>query len=57
MTDDPIVAEIRRVREAHAAKFDYDLHAIVADLKAKQQGGGRKVVSLPAKRVPQRADR
>ena len=30
---DPIVDEIRAVREAHAKKFGYDLKAIVRDLK------------------------
>lgn len=29
---DPIVEEIRRVREEHAARFNFDLEAIVADL-------------------------
>jgi len=51
MTDDPIVADVRRAREAHAAKFEYDPHAIVADLRARQKASGRKVVSLPAKRI------
>jgi hypothetical protein len=30
---DPIVEEVRRVREKHAAKFNYDIDAIYADLK------------------------
>jgi hypothetical protein len=51
MQDDPIIAEIRRIREEHAAKFNYDLDAIVADLQAKERSSGRKVVSLPPKRV------
>jgi len=51
MNEDPIIAEIRRIREAHAAKFNYDLDAIVADLKAKERASGRKVVSLPPKRI------
>jgi hypothetical protein len=52
MWKDPIVEEVRRVRNAHAAKFNYDLDAIVADLKAKERASGRKVVSLPPKRIP-----
>lgn len=36
MKDDPIVREVRRIRDAHAAKFDYDLDAIYADLKERE---------------------
>jgi hypothetical protein len=38
MQDDPIVEEVRRVREAYAARFNYDLEAIFQDLK--RRGGG-----------------
>jgi hypothetical protein len=51
MWKDPIVEEIRAHREAHAAKFDYDLAAICRDLRQQQAGSNRKIVSLPAKRV------
>ena len=37
MSDDPIVDEIRRVRHAHAAQFDDDLSAIVADIRRLQR--------------------
>ena len=50
MKKDPIVEEIRRIREAHAARFNYDLKAICADLKRKEKDCGHPVVSLPAKR-------
>ncbi|MFN7925433.1 MAG: hypothetical protein U0Q16_35365 [Bryobacteraceae bacterium] len=30
---DPIVEEVRRLREEHAARFNYDLDAIFADFK------------------------
>ncbi len=30
---DPIVTEVRRVRDEHAQRFNYDLDAIVEDLK------------------------
>ncbi len=42
---DPIVDEVRKVREAHAAKFNYDLSAICADLKKKEKDSGHPVVS------------
>lgn len=42
---DPIVDEVRRVREAYAARFNYDLRAIYRALKDQEQRSGRKVVS------------
>lgn len=33
---DPIVEEVRRVRQEHAAEFNYDLGAIVADLRRSE---------------------
>jgi len=42
---DPIVEEVRRVRDAYAACFNYDLRAIYRDLKEKEKRSGRKVVS------------
>ena len=32
-TDDPIVAEVRKAREAHARRFGYDLARICRNLK------------------------
>ena len=42
---DPIVDEVRRVRDAYAARFNYDLRAIYRDLKEQEKRSGRKVVS------------
>ena len=42
---DPIVDEVRRVRDAYAARFDYDLRAIFLDLKEQEKRSGRKMVS------------
>jgi hypothetical protein len=50
MWNDPIVEEVRKVREEHAARFDFDLERIFQDLKEQEKKGGRKVVSLPPKR-------
>jgi hypothetical protein len=30
--NDPIVDEVRRIRDAHAARFNYDLEAILRDI-------------------------
>ena len=48
---DPIVEEVREIRQKHARKFDYDPEAIFADLKRYQDEGGYDVVSFPARRV------
>lgn len=50
MWNAPIVEEVRKVRNAHAKKFGYDLKAIANDLIKQQQAGKRKVVSLPRKK-------
>ena len=34
---DPIVAEVRRIREEYAARFNYDLHAMFLDLKEQEK--------------------
>ena len=47
MWEDPIVAEVRRVRAAHAAQFNNDLLAIYRDLKAEEQLKGKKLAFRP----------
>ena len=44
MKNDPIVAEVRRIRAEHAARFHYDLEAIYRDLKEKEKNSGRTYV-------------
>ena len=46
---DPILAELRAVREAHAAKFNYDSAAIVKDIQAMEAASDRTFVQLPPK--------
>jgi hypothetical protein len=48
---DPINEEIRKFREEHARKFNFDLHAICEDLRALQKSSNLKVVRLPPKRI------
>jgi len=50
MWNDPIVDEVRKVRDAHAKKFNYDLQAIAADLKKQQKVSKRNFVTLPPKK-------
>lgn len=49
MIKDPIVEEVRKTREAHAAKFNYDIQAIYEDLKKQEKKSKRKFVTLPPK--------
>ena len=49
MKKDPIVEEVREIRDAHAAKFNYDLKAICKDLKTKERDCGHPLVSFPPK--------
>ena len=51
MIDDPIVAEVRKARDEHAAKFNYDLDAIFRDLKEKERSSGRKYVRYQPRSV------
>ncbi len=58
MAVDPIVAEVRAIREEYAKKFNYDVRALCRDLKEEEERSGRKTVSLVPKRlriVPQSA--
>jgi hypothetical protein len=50
--DDPIVAEVRKTREEHAARFNYDLRAIYEDIKRMEKELGVELVSPPPKRIP-----
>jgi hypothetical protein len=50
MTQDPIVAEVRRVREAYAEQFDFDVEALGEDLKKREAKTERRLVSLPPRR-------
>jgi len=50
MYDDPIVAEIRRLRDEYAQRFGYDLDAICRDLREQQERGARRVVKREPKR-------
>lgn len=50
---DPIVAEIRAIRQAYAAQFDYDVDAMFRDIRSRQDASGHDYVSHPPRRVQQ----
>jgi hypothetical protein len=47
---DDVLLEVRKVREAYAQQFGYDLQAIHRNLKEQEQASGRKIVTLPPRR-------
>ena len=55
MWEDPIVSEVRQVREKLAARFDFDVSAIFADLRAKQASLGSRLVRLQRRTKAERA--
>ena len=54
--NDPIVDEVRRVRDAHAARFNYDLYAIFLDIKKREKERGLHFVDGVARQsIPNQA--
>jgi len=49
MWEDPIVAEVRKIREDYAAQFNYDLQALCRALKEREQQDPRPKVAFPPK--------
>ena len=47
----PIVEEVRRIRDAHAARFNYDLDAIFRDLREREKKSGLKFVGGVARQA------
>ena len=54
MWKDPIVEEVRKHREARAAKFGFDIRAIVEDVIKRQAASGHRVVDLSKEGTPKR---
>lgn len=58
MPRDPIVEEVHRIRRARAARFNFDLDAMLTDLQRRQEAGEFDVVyGVPRKprRTPRRS--
>jgi hypothetical protein len=51
MAKDPIVDEVRRVREEQGAKYAFDVKAILTAAKKRQRRSGHKVVSFVPKKM------
>lgn len=48
---DPIISEVRAVRDAHAARFGYDIAAIFRNIRTMQDASEREYVRFPARPV------
>ena len=51
MPRDPIVDEVRRVREVEAAKYGFDVKAILVASKKRQRRSRHKVVSFVKRKL------
>lgn len=51
MWRDPIVDEVRSLREAYAGRFNFELQAIARDLKAQERATGRELIRLKPRRL------
>jgi hypothetical protein len=51
---DEVIEEVRKAREAIAAKFNYDIKAICADARKQQAKSGHPVVSFATKPKPKK---
>jgi len=49
MQADPVVEEVRRVRQAYAEQFGFNLKALADDLRKKEQQHPEMVVSFAPK--------
>ncbi len=56
MINDPIVGEIRRIRQKYAEQFNNDLHAICEDLRRQERESGSEFRSPPQGRADQSDD-
>lgn len=55
MINDPIVNEVRKIRDELAKKFNYDVDVIFSDLREKQKKYGNRIVNLREQRKGEQA--
>ena len=56
MWQDLIVEEIRKIRDAHAAKHNYDVRAIYEALKKEEVASDREFETLPPKLIEEKEE-
>ena len=50
-SSDPIVNEVRAIREALAKQYDYDVEKLARALQVEEAQSGRNVVRLPPRQI------
>ena len=53
---DPVIAEVRAVRDGFAARADYDVGVIFRRIREMQDEAGREYVTYPARRIAEGTD-
>jgi len=51
MWEDPIIEEVRKIREEHSSRFGHNLDRIYQELKRREEASGRRYVSHPPRPV------
>lgn len=54
---DPVIAEVRAVRDGIAARAGYDVGAIFQRIREMQDESGREYVTYPARRIAEGTDK
>jgi hypothetical protein len=49
MQTDPIIEEVRRIRQEYVRRFGYDLRAVAADLRERERLHPERMVTFPPK--------
>ncbi len=55
MKNDPIVQEVREIRDAYAAQFNYNLQALYQDIKRREQSNPKPRYRLTPKRIAKKS--
>ena len=53
---DPVIAEVRAVRDGFAARANYDVGAIFRRIREMQDESGREYVTYPPRRIVEGSD-
>jgi len=54
MFKDPIVEEVRRIRQEHSARYGHDIHRICEALRKRERESGRLLVNFGPRKLSDR---
>lgn len=55
--EDQLIIEIRKIKDELAAKFNYDLRAMLKNAIRNQKASGRRVVNLSRKKLSMKLEK